>query len=195
MTDDKKKIRLYVAIAAVFIGLGIIFALRNRRKVVKFSEDLEGQTEIAGNMGFNSDGFQSMMEQVGWQPGDAWCVFFVKVVWYNMAPEWLKPKIMAKVTGSTWSTWQNLSADPSFVVSAIPKVGDMVIWRMYEGGSATDDGHAGVVKSLGMGTFTTIEGNTNDMGGAEGYIVAEKSHKIDYNNQNGFRIVGFLRFA
>jgi hypothetical protein len=112
-----------------------------------------------------------------------------------MAPAWLKPKIMSKVTGSTWTTWTNLSADPNFVVSAIPRAGDMVIWRRYENGTPTDDGHAGIVKSLGIGTFSTIEGNTNDIGGPEGYIVAEKSHTIDYTNDNGMRIVGFIRFA
>jgi hypothetical protein len=71
----------------------------------------------------------------------------------------------------------------------------MVIWREYSNGQPTSDGHAGIVKKLGFGTFTTIEGNTNVLGGPEGYIVAEKTRPIDYVNNNGLRIVGFLRFA
>lgn len=193
--DGRHKARLWISIAAVLFGIGILLAIRNRRRVVKFSESLVGQTEIAGNMGFTNDQFQQMMEDVGWEPGDAWCVFFVKVVWYNMAPDWLKDKIKRKVTGSTWTTWTNLSNDPSFVISAIPKEGDMVIWREYSNGDPTSDGHAGIVKRLGFGNFTTVEGNTNELGGTQGYIVAEKTRTIDYTNNNGLRLVGFIRFA
>jgi hypothetical protein len=191
----QRKLYLYLGIAGLLIGAGILLSLRNRKKIVKFSESLEGQTEIAGNAGFTNEEFQQLMQEVGWKPGDAWCVYFVKLVWYNMCPGWLKEKVMDKVTGSTWTTWQNLSKDPSFVVSAIPKEGDMAIWRLYSNGEPTGDGHAGIVKRLGYGNFTTIEGNTNELGGSEGYIVDEKTRTIDYTVKNGLRLMGFIRFA
>jgi hypothetical protein len=71
----------------------------------------------------------------------------------------------------------------------------MVIWRLYRDGEPTWDGHAGVVKSVGYGNFTTIEGNTNSLGGTEGFEVAEKTRTIDYTVKNGLRLIGFIRFA
>jgi hypothetical protein len=190
-----KKIYIYLGLSAMFIGLGLVLAIRGRRKIVKFSESLEGQTEIAGNAGFTNEEFQALMEQVGWHPGDAWCVYFVKLVWFNMAPKFLQPKILKEVTGSTFTTWDNLSHDPSFKVVDVPEAGDMVIWRDYRGGNPTSNGHAGIVKYLGYDNFTTVEGNTNDQGGSEGYIVAEKTRTFDYSNNNGLRIIGFLRIV
>jgi hypothetical protein len=195
MSDNRKQIWVYVGIASVLFGIGLLFAIRNRRRVVRFSRSLVGMTEIAGNMGFTNEQFERLMKEVGWREGDAWCVFFVKLVWYNMAPEWLKAKIKRRVTGSTWTTWENLKDDPNFQISAVPKAGDMVIWRLYRDGEPTWDGHAGVVKSVGYGNFTTIEGNTNSLGGTEGFEVAEKTRTIDYTVKNGLRLIGFIRFA
>jgi hypothetical protein len=191
----KDKIWILVGIGAVGLALGILFSIRNRRRIVLFSEALVGQTEISGNAGFTNQEFQKLIKEVGWSPGDAWCVYFAKLVWYNMAPDWLKAKILRRVTGNTFATWDNLRNDKSFIVSAIPRAGDLVIWQKYSNGQPTSDGHAGIVKSLNLGNFTTIEGNTNDLGGSEGYIVAEKTRAIDFSNKNGLRILGFIRFA
>lgn len=195
MLPAKKRLYLYLGLSGIIFGIGLLLAIRGRKRIVKFSESLLGQTEIPGNMGFTNSELQNLMEQVGWQPGDAWCVFFVKCVWYNMAPDFLKAKILSKVTGSTISTWDNLSSDPSFKVVEVPEMGDMVIWRDYQNGMPTDNGHAGVVKMLGYGNFTTIEGNTSDQGGSEGYIVAEKTRAFSYNEDNGLRLIGFIRIA
>ncbi len=195
MDSGKKRLFLYLGISGILVGLGLLFAVRGRRKIVKFSESLVGQTEIAGNAGFTNEEFQNLMREVGWQPGDAWCVFFVKCIWYNMAPDFLKDKIQRKVTGSTFTTWENLKNDPSFQVVDVPKPGDMVIWQDYSGGEPTSGGHAGIVKYLGIGNFTTVEGNTNTTGGSEGYEVAEKTRSFDYDKNNGLRLIGFLRIA
>jgi hypothetical protein len=195
MNVKKNNIYLYLGIAGLLFGIGLLFAIRHRRRIVKFSESLIGQREIIGNSGFNNEEFESLMEEVGWDAGDPWCVYFVKLVWYNMAPEWLKAKILSKVSGSSVQTWENLKNDDSFVISAVPKAGDMAIWRYYSAGKPTNNGHAGIVKYLGVGTFTTIEGNTSDTGTNEGYIVAEKTRPLDYTTNNGLRLIGFVRFA
>jgi len=189
------KTYLYLGIAGLFVGLGLLFAIRNRRKTVKFSQSLVGQTEIAGNAGFTNERFQQLMQQVGWRAGDAWCVYFVKLLWYNMAPAFLKPVILKKVSGSSVQTWQSLQDDPSFEISKVPRPGDMAVWRIYKDGQPTSNGHAGLVTMLGYGNFTTIEGNTSSSGGSEGYIVAEKTRNIDFTTTNGLRLMGFIRFA
>ena len=39
----------------------------------------------------------------------------------------------------------------------------------------------------------TVEGNTNDDGSREGYMVAEKQRKIDFDvKQNGLVLMGFV---
>ncbi|MFA6573710.1 MAG: CHAP domain-containing protein [Patescibacteria group bacterium] len=195
MNTGKDRTYFWLGVSGALIGIGLLFAIRGRRKVVKFSESLVGQTEIAGNSGFTNEKFQQLMEEVGWEPGDAWCVYFAKLAWYNMAPEYLRPKILQKVSGSSWQTWENLRNDSSFTVSAIPKAGDMAIWRTYKDGQPTWNGHAGIVKHLGYGNFTTIEGNTSSTGTNEGYTVAEKTRNIDYTTKNGLRLVGFVRIA
>lgn len=192
---EKNNIRLYIAISGIIFGVGILLAIRNRKRVVRFSESLVGQSEIAGNAGFTNEEFEKLMKEVGWESGDPWCVYFAKLSWYNMAPSWLKEKILLKVSGSSLQTWENLKNDSSFKVSTIPQPGDMAIWRRYVNGSPTWTGHAGIVKNLGFGNFTTIEGNTNEFGGSEGYIVAEKTRPIDFTTKNGLRLVGFIRFA
>jgi hypothetical protein len=191
-----KKTYLLLGISGVLVGAGLLFALRGRKKIVLFSESLVGQTEIAGNAGFTNEEFQNLMEQVGWEPGDPWCVFFAKCVWYNMAPDFLKNKILNKISGSSIQTWQAVQGDPSFTLPEVPEAGDMAIWRYYSGGQAQEDGHAGIVRYLGFGNFTTVEGNTTVAGeSTEGYIVAEKTRNFDYNIDDGLRLIGFIRIA
>jgi CHAP domain len=195
MITGKKKMYLLLGIAGVLTGLGLLFAIRGRKKIVSFSESLVGQTEIAGNAGFTNEEFQSLMEQVGWQPGDAWCVFFCKCIWYNMAPAFLQAKILSKISGSSVQTWQSLQGDPSFIFPDVPKAGDMAIWRYYSGGEPQEDGHAGIVRYLGFDNFTTVEGNTNTDGSTDGYIVAEKTRTFAYDVNDGLRLIGFIRIA
>jgi hypothetical protein len=42
-------------------------------------------------------------------------------------------------------------------------------------------------------SIKTIEGNTNDKGGREGYTVASKNRLIDFTNDNGLRMLGFIK--
>ena len=193
--EAANKVYLYLGIAIAFIGIGLLFAIRNRKKIVLFAESMVNQTEIAGNAGFTNEEFQNLMSQVGWEPGDAWCVYFAKLCWYNMAPDFLKPKILKVVSGSSITTWENLQNDPSFIIATIPKPGDMAIWRGYSGGVPNSDGHAGIVKTLGFGNFTTVEGNTTNGESGDGYTVAEKTRPLDFVQNDGLRLQGFIRFA
>jgi hypothetical protein len=192
---NKNKVYLWLAVVIGLVGIGLLFTIRNRRKIVMFSESLVGQTEIAGNEGFTNEEFQALMEQVGWEPGDEWCVYFAKLCWYNMAPEFLKAKILKKISGSSVQTWENLQDDPSFIIVSIPKPGDMAIWRNYSNGTPTWNGHAGIVKTLGFGNFTTVEGNTTNGENGDGYVVAEKTRPLDFVKNDGLRLMGFIRFA
>jgi hypothetical protein len=53
-------------------------------------------------------------------------------------------------------------------------------------------GHAGVVVEAHDNYFKSVEGNTNDAGGREGYIVAEKRRYYTFDVDNGLRLLGFV---
>ena len=151
--------------------------------------------ERSGNAGFRSEEMERLMREVGWRSGDAWCVYFAKLMWYLEAPEWLKPKILSAISGNSQQTWANVNNDPAFVVSNIPRSGDLVIWQNYKNGVPQPTGHAGIVKRFGVNDFVAIEGNTNTLGSSEGYEVAEKVRKYDFDKTNGLVLKGFVRFA
>ena len=52
-----------------------------REKIIRTAKTFENNTEISGNMGFNDKEFQALMEAVGWQKTQAWCAYFVELVW------------------------------------------------------------------------------------------------------------------
>jgi len=187
------KILLYIGVAVT--AASIILTIRKQQRIKAFAKALVGQKETEGNSGFSSALLEKQMKEVGWQEGDQWCVYFAKLVWYQKAPDWLKPKIKKDISGSSQYTWDAVSKDPTYKVSKTPKVGDMVIWQSYNNGSPLWSGHAGIVTKVGINSFQTVEGNTNAGGSREGYTVAEKVRTYNYDANNGLRLKGFVRFA
>lgn len=187
--------KILIGVAVAVTGAAVFFSLRGRARIKAFAKAMVGQKEVTGNMGFQSAEFENMMKEVGWKEGDQWCVFFAKLTWWQKAPAFLKPKIKSAISGSSQTTWENVSKDPAFVTSKIPKPGDMVIWQSYKNGVPQWTGHAGIVEKVGFNDFKTIEGNTNDAGGREGYIVAQKDRTFNFDTNNGLRLKGFIRFA
>ena len=98
------------------------------------------------------------------------------------------------ITPSTQTTWQNFENDKSgkFKTGKEAKKGAIVIWQRYKNGVPEWKGHAGIVQRVNKDNFETIEGNTNDAGGREGYIVAEKTRTYDWDTINGLRLKGFI---
>ena len=186
---------ILVSSVGIIAGLIAFLSYNKRRKVIAVSKAFVGQQEKSGNSGFQNAEMERLMKEVGWHEGDAWCVYFAKLMWYMKAPEWLKPKIKTSISGSSQQTLKNVSNDPAFVVSKIPRIGDMVIWQTYKNGSGKSTGHAGIVQRVNVNDFKTIEGNTNSSGTNEGVEVAEKTRTYDFDKTNGLRLKGFVRFA
>ena len=191
------KYRNYYILAVALAGIALLVVMPGRRRIITFAKTLVGQEELAGNIGFKSRKLQELMEEVGWKRGDQWCVYFAKMIWYNMAPERLKPLVLKLVSGNSQQAYKNILEDKTgaFIVSKYPRRGDMVIWQYYDNGSPTWKGHAGIVQDVKSDVFDTIEGNTNVAGSRTGFIVAEKERGYDFTRQNGLRLKGFLRMA
>jgi hypothetical protein len=197
MANKQKNI---ILISTIF-GLSIagFFIYLDKRKATQFAKLLVGQTEISGNMGFSSPAFQKLMEGVNWNTGDQWCIYFAKVVWVNKYPD-IKNLLMKLISGNSQVTFSNFVNDKSglFEVSSIPRPNDIVIWQYVNPstGKAEQRGHGGIVSKVkSSGEFYTVEGNTNESGGREGYIVAEKTHNIsEFNKSSGLRLKGFIHY-
>lgn len=135
-----------------------------------------GKTEVPGNMGFNDKIFQKKLEEVGWEKTFAWCSYFAELVYKEACLDATIKKLLTKLfSGSATTTYKNFDLDGTFKTGLLPKPGSLAIYRHGIGWQ----GHAAICIDADNGTtFPTVEGNTNDKGGREGYIVARKNRYI-----------------
>lgn len=159
--------------------------------VIEIAKKYIGQTEKPGNMGFNDAAFEKKMQAVGFQKKQAWCCYFAELGFKEAIPE--KAAELDKLfDASTVKTFKNFEA-AGYEISQVPVPGALVIWQMYVNGKPQWTGHAGICVSVKLPhDFASIEGNTNDKGGREGFIVAQHDHKVVRNIQNGHRPLGFV---
>jgi len=159
--------------------------------VIDVARKYIGQTEKPGNMGFNDAAFEKKMQAVGFQKKQAWCSYFSELCFKEAYPE-LADHLDKLFNASAVQTFKNFEA-AGYEISQVPVPGTLVIWQHYVNGKAQWQGHAGVCVSARLPhDFGTVEGNTNDGGGREGYIVAARDRKLVRNIQNGLRVLGFV---
>jgi hypothetical protein len=159
-----------------------------------------GKTEKPGNAGFKDANFEKVMKEVGFVKGHAWCAYFAELA----CREWARgkkrkdiEKLVSKYfSGGSTKTFKNmeLATEGSIKISKKPVANSVVIFRYGNGWQ----GHTAIVESVDSKTktMTCIEGNTNDKGGREGYIVARRKRK--YNApyaSKGLNIVGYFYFS
>lgn len=151
-----------------------------------------GQKEIKNNMGFKSNVFDKIMRKVGFYNGAPWCSYFVKACIREFYGE--KSSIYLNVNGSALTSYEKLE-DKGFLTGAIPKPNSIAVWRHYKNGRPVGrNGHIGIVVT-GLQSdqrFETVEGNTNASGGREGDEVAKKLRSLNWLENNGLRLIGFV---
>jgi len=164
-----------------------------------------GKTEKPNNSGFNDSKFEAKMKEVGWATGQAWCAYFAELCVIEWATANKRPDIVKVAkqifSGSSTTTFKNADlyakANPNGMVkvSKSPLANSIAIYRHGSGWQ----GHTAIVQSVASVPpairVTNIEGNTNDVGGREGYIVARKmrTHNAPYSAK-GLNIVGYIQF-
>ena len=165
-----------------------------RGAIVSYADEYIGKQEIKGNMGFKDPEFEEKMKSVGFQDGYAWCCLFAELCWVEEYRDFNKDSsiINEEFSAGTVRTFRHFKS--LGWTSKTPEVGDVVIWQTHKDGRAKTTGHAAIVVNiLTNGYIETIEGNTNSKGGREGIEVAKKKRKIDFDNNNGLRILGFIK--
>lgn len=159
--------------------------------VIDVAKKYIGQTEKPGNMGFNDAVFEKKMQAVGFQKKQAWCSYFAELCFKEAFPE--KSAELDKLfDASAVRTFNNFKA-AGYQISDVPVAGTLVVWQNYVNGQKQWTGHIGVSISAKLPhDFGTIEGNTNEHGGREGYIVYGKDRKVVRNIATGLRLLGFV---
>jgi len=164
----------------------------NSAGVVSIAESYIGETEKPGNMGFNDHEFEKKMFAVGFQKSHAWCAYFAELVFKEAFLDKFK-ELDKLFSASTVQTFRNFR-DAGYLIGEIPVAGHLVIWQTMKDGKPQTTGHAGIVHSkIDNDSFWSIEGNTNDGGGREGYIVAKRVRRVIPNVQNGLKVLGFIQ--
>lgn len=158
--------------------------------VIEIAKSYIGETEKPNNAGFNDQLFQKKMEEVGFIKGQAWCSYFAELCFKeaNQKDWW---KLEALFNASAVKTFDNFKK-AEYKISDKPFVGALVIWQQQKAGKPQWQGHAGIVVEASGDTFKSVEGNTNDGGGREGYIVALKNRKVQ-KVTNGLQTLGFIK--
>ena len=158
----------------------------------EIAEKYLGQTEKPGNMGFTDADFERKMNEVGFQKTHAWCAYFAELVFKEAYPEKFT-ELDKLFSASAVQTFRNFY-NAAYLVGYAPQKDTLVIWQKQVEGKPHWSGHAGIVTDVkSTWEFTTIEGNTNDGGGREGYIVAKHERKLYAEVKNGLKVLGFIQ--
>lgn len=166
-----------------------------------------GQTEKAGNMGFNDPEFEKKMIAVGFHKRDSWCSYFQEMIHKEAYPERLK-ELDRLFSANSYLTFHNFKAaghDIREGEGMMPAIDWLVVWQQIKDGVPVNrgtekapiyPGHIGIVCSVNQGDplgFWSIEGNTSSAGVREGYIVNKNPHRVVHDVKNGKKILGFVK--
>lgn len=163
-------------------------------RIAQIAKSYIGQTEIPGNKGFTNKEFQKKMEAVGFKMTNAWCMFFCELVWKEAygAKHSLFTAIDKLFSASALSSYYNFSGADGWLVDKNPAVGAVMCFK-HGIDPRKWEGHGCIVTDLLTDKkVKTVDGNTNDQGGREGYIVAQKTRS--YGNPPTAKGLNFLGF-
>jgi hypothetical protein len=156
-----------------------------------FRGQLEKVVKGGKNVGFVDTSFQTMMKAVGWKSGEAWCMYYCKLVYMQFFS--FDREFLAKnFNGSTGGTLQNIinlnaRGDKRYIFlnTNTPQIGDIICLQ----------GHVGLVQEVISPTVVkTIEGNSNLKGVREGEGVVENTRTLIVGKPSfGQMFKGYIR--
>ena len=154
------------------------------QRIIRIANSYVGQKEKIRNSGFKNSWFDKLMRAVGFYTGAAWCGFLVKLVYNEAGVD------TSLLSGSVRKTMLNATAAKNWHTK--PVKGCIAIFLTHKNGIPKKTGHMGIVDFSFDGYLFTIEGNTSEKGSREGTTVLDKHREIDWDTQNGLRLMGFI---
>ena len=162
-------------------------------KIAETALSYIGQMEKPGNSGFVDLEFEKQMKSVGFYKSAPWCGFFCRLVWMEAGQSLEAMHGKRKRTIVTSSAVKSMkAASDCNRWSDKPIPGAISVWRNFKDGVPQSTGHMGIVVSVDVDSFETVEGNTNASGGREGNTVARKTRSYSWYRKDGLRLMGFI---
>jgi hypothetical protein len=157
---------------------------------------LSNQFEKVGkNVGFKDAAFESMMKSVGWRGGQAWCSYYVKLIYmqlFSFDRDYIS-KYFSGGAVQNLLTFESLNrgGDLKYVASRKndPQIGDIFVLQ----------GHTGIVVEVygvegGGYKVLTVEGNTNFKGSREGESTENIKRTLTIGKPTfGQNMLGYVR--
>jgi hypothetical protein len=164
-------------------------------KIAAIAESYVGEMEIPGNKGFKNPEFQKKMLAMGFKISHAWCMYFCELSWKEAygTRHSIYPIIDKLISASALSTYYNFSGADGWVVDKTPSVGSIMCFK-HGLDPRKWEGHGCIVTELlADKKVRSIDGNTNDQGGREGYIVSRKVRSYGSTpTPRGLNFLGFI---
>lgn len=192
LSSDKSKITTN----AIISNDNPILAFLNPLISKKGFDEIKEVVSRAENRGFTNAAFESMMKKVGWTTGQAWCAFYVKLVYmqfFSFDREWLSINFTGSAAGNFIRVQQlNQKGDKRYIAinRDEPEVGDIACW------GRVGRGHTGIVTEvINKNRVKTIEGNTTLSGAREGDGVRTltRTVKVGTLSGDGLIFLGYIR--
>lgn len=138
--------------------------------VIRLAKMLRGGYELGVNDGPLVRLFQRV---TGTQPGSAWCASFTAFLLFLLGAVCPMPPLAYCPSIAEWAKAQQLG-------DTRPEVGDLLLfWRHVPGEKRWRYAHVALVIAVKAdGTVVTLEGNTDDDGGREGWVIARKERRV-----------------
>lgn len=162
--------------------------------IVKVAKGYIGIKEISGNKGWKNKDFEKKMKKMGWTSGQAWCMYFVKLVIheaYLLIGNDKMAQWALTLNGGVLSSFSKMKSKTVVHPPTNPQPGFIGI--MQHGTSQL--GHTFIVDRLGdvdKMEIKTIEGNTNSGGVREGDGVYERTRYTDNMMKNKLQLVNYV---
>ncbi len=149
--------------------------LSTKKLDTQFEKIVPKLKKLYDNRGFVDASFEATMKAVGWGDGQAWCAYYVKLIFmqlYSFDREWLSKNIGGGAVNNLYNVVNlNKQGDKRYIAitkNEKPQVGDVFCQGV------SGNGHTGIIVEVlgesGKGwSCKTIEGNTSDEGVREGY--------------------------
>lgn len=161
-------------------------------KIIDTAKKYLGQKEQGNNAFSDANELGKKLHAAGQRDGEAWCAYFGEAMCNEAYPE--KGMDIAKLfSASAVSTFKNLVA-AGLPVTAVPRLGAIVIWQRYEAGKPGWQGHLGIVSKVNGSMFSSIEGNSNAAGSRDSDSVVENSRSLYYKD-TGLNVMGFINLG
>lgn len=158
--------------------------------IVEVAKQDLGKVEKPNNGGFIDPVLEKEMIEVGWQKGFAWCAL-ISERWAKKAFPEKFADLNRLFSASAVETFVNFKK-AGYTISQTPVLGALVIWRKYNDGQPSWQGHAGIVSEVISPTqFKSIEGNGSVKGSREGTTVVEQTRKLA-KLDTGLNVMGFI---